>query len=115
MRHLLCACVFVPLRCYTILFPKAEVKAIDFSDQLLIQFNNKHGKTNEKDEKRMINHAYTYQGKGFFLKKKSFHLASSLLLKELKLTQMIESKGLKKKYPKTWSRETYRFLWNMSR
>ena len=53
--------------------------------------------------------------KVFFKKKKSFHLASSLLLKELKLTQMIESKGLKKKYPKTWSQETYRFLWNMSR
>ena len=66
MQHLLCACVFVPLRFYTILLPQAEVKAIDFSDELSVQFNNKHRKKNEKDEKRMINHAHTYQGKRVF-------------------------------------------------
>ena len=66
MRHLLCACVFVPLRFYTILLPKAEAKAIDFSEQLSVQFNNKYRKSREKNEKRMINHAHTYQGKRYF-------------------------------------------------
>ena len=32
MRHLLRACVFVPVPFYTILLPKAEAKANDFSD-----------------------------------------------------------------------------------
>ena len=43
----------------------------------------------------MINHAHTYQGKGFFFIP-SFHLASSLLLKELKLTHMTETKEIGK-------------------
>ena len=43
----------------------------------------------------MINHAYTYQGQRFFFIP-SFHLVSSLLLKELKLTHMIETKGIRK-------------------
>ena len=66
MRHLFCACVFVSLRFYTILLPKAEAEAIDFSEQLSVQFNNKHRKSREKNEKRMINHAHTYQGKRYF-------------------------------------------------
>ena len=41
----------------------------------------------------MINHALTYQGKPFFFIS-SFHLVSSLLLKDLKLTQMIETKEI---------------------
>ena len=39
----------------------------------------------------MNNNAHTYQGKRFF-SIPSFHLANSLLLKELKLTHMIETK-----------------------
>ena len=41
----------------------------------------------------MINHAHTYQEKRYLLIP-GFHLASSLLLKELKLTHMIETKGI---------------------
>ena len=48
MRHLLYACVFVSLRFYIILLPKAEAKAIDFSEQLSVQFNNKHRKPSKK-------------------------------------------------------------------
>ena len=64
MRHLLCACVFVPLRFCPILLPKAEAKTIDFSDcRSNLTINIKRG---EKNEKRMINHAHTYQGKLYF-------------------------------------------------
>ena len=41
----------------------------------------------------MINHAQTYQGKRSFW----FQAFTCLLLKELKLTQMIETKGIAKK------------------
>ena len=58
--------MFVPLRFYTVLLPKAEAKAIDFSEQLLVQFDNKHCKLREKNEKRMINYAHTYQEKHYF-------------------------------------------------
>ena len=64
MRHLLCACV--PLLFYTILLPKAEAKAIDFSDKLSVQFKNEHRKPSKKNEKQMINHAHTNQGKRYF-------------------------------------------------
>ena len=38
---------------YTILLPKAEAEAIDFSEQLSVQFNNKHRKSSK--EKKMKN------------------------------------------------------------
>ena len=66
MQHLLCACIFVSLRFYIILLPKAEGKAIYFSEQLSVQFNNKHRKPSKKTEKPMMNHAHTYQGKRYF-------------------------------------------------
>ena len=62
MRHLLRACVFVPVPFYTILLPKAEAKANDFS----VQLNNENRTPSKKNEKQMINHAHTYQEKRYF-------------------------------------------------
>ena len=68
----------------------------------------------KKNEKRMINHAHTYQGRRYFL----FQAFTRLVLccwRSWNWRIWLKPKELERKYLKIWLWETYRFLWNMSR
>ena len=62
--------------------------------------------------KKMRNEWLTMPTRKTFFFIPSFHLASSLLMKQLKLTHMIKTKGWERIYIKIWSWETCWLLWN---
>ena len=105
----LCRCDST-LFCFRKLRPKRLIFLSNCWSNLTISIVNR----GKKNEKRMINHAHTYQGKRYFWRQ-AFTWVVLCCWRSWSWRTWLKSGELESKYLKIWSWETCRFLWNMSR
>ena len=103
-------------RCYSTLFCfwKLKPKRLIFLINCRSNFKMSIVNRSKKNEKQMINHAHTNQGKRHFW----FQAFNCLVLccwRSWSWCTWLKPRELERKYLKIWSWDTYRFLWNISR